>query len=91
VKKIIRIIFSPVLSIFESGTEAFVYNASHRIILVVMGCLFTALATLVFVLARGEDPGYLFPVLVFGGSGLLALLIGFVGSDRAVAKIWGSK
>ncbi len=89
-KQKLRIIFSAILNIFESGTEPFSYKSSHRTILVVMGGLFTGLATLVFWLAQGEDPGYLLPVLVFGGIGLLSLLIGLIGTDRAVAKIWGS-
>ena len=56
-----------------------------------MGGLFSGLATLVFFLAQGKDPGYLFPVLIFGGAGLLSLLVGILGTDRAVAKIWGSR
>jgi len=56
-----------------------------------MGCLFCGLAAAVFFLAQGEDPGYFLPVLIFGGTGLLSLLIGLLGTDRAVAKIWGSR
>lgn len=83
--------FSPILNIFESGDEPFVYKPSHRTILVVLGCLFSGLATLVVVFAQGEDPGYLLPVLVFGAVGLVSLLVGLIGNDRAVAKIWGSR
>lgn len=90
-KQILRKIFSPVLNIFESGEEPFAYKPSHRTILIIMGGLFSGLATLVFFLAQGKDPGYLFPVLIFGGAGLLSLLIGFLGTDRAVAKLWGSR
>ncbi len=90
-----RKLFLPILKLFESGTEPFVYKSSHRVILVVMGFLFTALATglaiLVFMFVQDEEWGYFLPVLVFGGSGLLSLLVGFMGSDRGVAKIWGSK
>jgi len=91
VKKQLRAIFSPILNIFESGTEAYAYKSSHRKILIIMGGLFCGLATLVFYLAQGEDPGYLLPVLIFGGAGLLSLLIGLLRTDRAVAKIWGSR
>ena len=91
VKHQLRIIFSPILNIFESGTESFVYKSSHRIILVIMGCLFSGLATLVFLFAQGEDPVYLLPMLIFGGIGLTSLLIGLIGTDRAVEKIWGSR
>jgi len=60
-----------------------------------MGFLFTGLAAglavLVFMFTQSEEWAYFLPVLVFGGSGLLSLLVGFMGSNRAVAKIWGSK
>ena len=91
VKKQCRALFSPILNIFESGNEPFAYKPSHRKILIIMGCLFCGLATLVLFLAQGEDPGYFLPVLIFGGAGLLSLLIGLLGTDRAVAKIWGSR
>jgi len=84
-------LFSPVLNVFESGTEAYEYKKSHRVILVTIGVLFTALATGVFWLARGADIGYLFPVVIFGLVGVVCLLVAYAGSDRAVAKIWGSR
>ncbi len=90
-KQILRKIFSPILNIFESGSDPFVYKPSHRTVLITMGCLFSGLATLVFFLAQGKDPGYLFPVVIFGGAGLLSLLVGLLGTDRAVSKIWGSR
>ena len=37
------------------------------------------------------EPGYLLPVLLFGGAGSIGLVVGCLGTDRAVAKIWGSK
>ena len=90
-KKILRYIFYFIFIVFESGTEPFVYKYSHRKILIVVGVLFSGLASLVFWLALGKEPEYLFPVFVFGGAGLISLLIGFAGTDRAVAKIWGSR
>ena len=90
-KSLCRQLFSPILNIFESGEEPFSYKKSHRTILMVMGCLFCGLATAVFFLGRGEDLTYLLPVLVFGGAGLLSILIGWLGNDRAVVKIWGSR
>ncbi len=90
-KQQLRKIFSPILNIFESGSDPFAYKPSHRTVLVIMGGLFSGLATLVFFLAQGKDPGYFFPVVIFGGAGLLSLLVGFLGTDRAVAKIWGSR
>ena len=90
-KQTLRIIFSPILNIFESGTEEFVYKPSHRIILVFLGCLFSGLATAVFMVAQGKDPGYFLPVLIFGSVGIISLIVGLIGTDRAVAKIWGSR
>ncbi len=90
-KQKLRALFSPILNLFESGTEPFTYKPSHRVILIAMGSIFSGLATLVFFIAQGEDPGYLLPVLVFGGIGLMSLLVGLIGTDRAVAKIWGSR
>lgn len=90
-KEILRKIFSPVLNFFESGTGEFVYQPSHRVVLVVMGCLFTGLAGLVYVFSQGAELGYFIPVVVFGVVGLVSLVVGVLGEDRAVAKIWGSK
>lgn len=90
-KKILRRLFSPILNLFESGTGPYAYKASHRTILLIMGGLFCGLAVLVLYFAQGADLGYFLPVLIFGGGGLLSLLIGFLGSDRAVAKVWGSR
>ncbi|VAW54225.1 hypothetical protein MNBD_GAMMA07-1676 [hydrothermal vent metagenome] len=90
-KIILRKLFSPILNIFESGDEAYDYKKSHRTILITLGTLFTGLASFVYYLAKGQDIGYLIPVLVFGSVGSISLLIGFIGTDRAVAKIWGSK
>lgn len=90
-KRQLRSLFSPILNILESGTEPFVYKSSHRTILVVMGCLFSGLAVLVMLYAQGKDLGYLLPVLVFGVVGVVCLLVGLIGNDRAVAKIWGSR
>ena len=90
-KQILRALFSPILNYFESGTEEFVYKSSHRAILIFIGCLFSGLAIAVFWVAQGKDPGYFLPVIIFGVIGFISFLIGFIGSDRAVAKIWGTR
>jgi len=90
VKKLLRRLFAPILNILEAGDEPYLYKPSHRNVLLIIGALFTGLASLVLFLAQGEDPGYLIPVIVFGSVGLLSLLVGLLGSDRAVARIWGS-
>lgn len=90
-KQILRRLFSPILNLFESGTDPYAYKPSHRSILLIMGGLFCGLAALVLYFAWGADLGYFLPVVIFGGVGLLSLLIGFLGTDRAVAKVWGSR
>ena len=93
-KSLIRKIFSPLLTRLEAGDEPYKANRSHRAILLVVSALFSTLATAVFFMANsaeGNDLDYLFPVLVFGTVGLVGLVVGTVGSDRAVAKIWGNK
>lgn len=90
-KQQLRTLFSPILNFFESGTEDFVYKASHRTVLIFIGCLFSGLSIAVFMVAQGKELGYFFPVLIFAGIGFVSLLVGIVGNDRAVAKIWGSR
>ncbi len=90
-KAIFRKLFFPVLNYFESGTEAYIYKTSHRTILLFIGILFSGLATAVFFVAQGKDLGYLLPVIIFGLVGLVSLIVGLFGNERAVAKIWGSR
>lgn len=90
-KATLRSLFSPLLNIFESGTDDYEYKASHRNILLVMGGLFLGLASLVLWSAIGHDIGYFLPVVVFGALGSVSLIVGLLGNDRAVAKIWNSR
>lgn len=88
-RAVIRSIFSPILKPLESGNEPYIYKRSHRIILVTVSGLFAILASLSFFLAPSID--YLFPVVVFGAVSLCGFVVGAVGEDIAVARIWGSK
>jgi hypothetical protein len=90
-KPLLRTIFSPVLNPFEKGDEPFEYKSSSRTILLIVGCLFIGLSTAVTLMSASEDLSFLLVVVVFGGLGCLSLLIGSLGTDRAVANIWGSK
>lgn len=91
-KNILRKLFAPILNGFEAGDEPYVYKPLNRKILIVIGVLFLGLVSAVAYLSfdRGE-PGYLIPVIVFGGVSLVALVVGLLGSDRAVSRIWGSR
>ncbi len=90
-KQSLRKIFSPLLNHLETGDEAYSYKPSLRWLLVFISSVFTSMGVAVFFVARGEDLGYLFPVLIFGGLGLMGLIVAMVGEDRAVAKIFGSR
>lgn len=90
-RSLFRSLFAFLLAPLESGSQPYSYKASHRYITVVVGVLFSSLAAGLFFLAQGRDPGYLFPVLVFGVVGVLAIIVGLLGDDRAVAKIWGNQ
>ena len=91
-KKQLRMLFSPILNIFESGNEPYAYKPLNRKILLVIGVLFLFLVTAVAYLSfdKGE-PGYLIPVVVFSGISLVTLVVGLLGNERAVSKIWGNR
>lgn len=91
-KTTLRKIFAPLLVIFESGDEEYSYKASHRKILMGMGSLFFVLSVLSGLTAIASDQwGGVIPIIVFFLVGFVCFIIGFLGTDRAVAKIWGSK
>ncbi|MFT4797544.1 MAG: hypothetical protein ACJAYE_003366 [Candidatus Azotimanducaceae bacterium] len=90
-KNLLRPLFSPLLRPLEASTDPYVYKPSHRKILLFVSVMFIGMATLVAVIMPGWDSGYLLPIIVFGGAGLIGLIVGGLGEDRAVARIWGSK
>ena len=85
-------LFWPILKYFETGEEATHYKESHRIILVVVGALFILLSmiSMVFSYSTGEV-GALIPIVVFFSVGAVAVVVGLLGSNSAVQKIWGRK
>jgi len=92
VKVFLRKICSPLLNIFESGDEPYTYKKSHRTILNVVGGLF------LFLTAAVSGAGYVFsqagavlPGFIFFAVGLTCIVVGVLGTDRAVAKLWGNK
>ncbi|RNF75664.1 hypothetical protein EBI01_02190 [Marinomonas rhizomae] len=88
-KKAMRKLCSPVLGVFESGEGEFDYKPSHRTILIVLGllCFLLASVSLVMTLMTGEAAGII-PIMVFFLIGLVCEIVGLLGSDRAVSKIW---
>lgn len=91
-KTLLRKLFSPILNIFEKGDEAYAYKSLNRKILLVIGVLFLGLGSAVAYLAFDNgDTGFAFPVLVFAAISLVTLVVGLLGNERAVAKIWGNR
>lgn len=89
---LLRALFAPLLNILERGDEPFGYKPSHRRILLAVGGLFMILAcvSLFFGMIAGGVGAYL-PAVVFCVVSVVCMVVGAVGSDRAVAKLWGSR
>ena len=90
-----RKLFWPILGFFEKEDDqasAEGYRPSHRKILFAVGFLFFVLAaaTLFFALIYGTL-GTLFPVVVFFAISLVCAVVATLGSDGAVARIWGNQ
>lgn len=91
-KSALRTLFSPILKHFENGTEEFAYVASHRWITIAVGFLFFVVtACSIALLVYTKSGGAVLPMLAFGTLAVVSLVIGFLGSDRAIAKIWNTK
>ena len=86
----LRKIFWFVLNFFEQGDEPYNYKPLHRTILIVVGVLFNLLC-LVSLYLSGDTEGYgfLLPVIVFFTVSFVCLVVGILGNERAVAKMWG--
>ena len=87
-----RKLFWPILSFFETEEEPVNYKPSHRVILIVVGLLFLflSLVSMWFAYSTGEA-GAAIPVLVFLGVATVAIVVGSLGTDNAVSKIWGRR
>lgn len=85
-------LFWPILKFFETGEEATNYKKSHRTVLIVVGVLFILLSmgSAASAFISGQVAA-LIPVVVFLSLGAVAVVVGLIGSNNAVAKIWGNK
>ncbi|WP_414680263.1 hypothetical protein [Marinomonas sp. 2405UD66-6] len=88
-RSVMRKLCAPILNMFESGEGEYDYKKSHRTILLVLGllCFVIATVSLVFTLKTGEFAGII-PIAVFGITGIVCEIVGLLGSDQAVARIW---
>ena len=89
----LRKLFAPLLNIFENSEGDYVYKPMSRIILIVLALLFGGLTVGLIVISQQMALGWgaLIPVSVFSVVSLFCLIIGGLGTDRAVAKVWGSR
>ncbi len=93
-KALLRKLFAPILNVFEKGTEPYSYKPLNRKVLMALGALFSLLDVVVVLISErgGIAPSeYLIPVVVFGAVAVVALVVGCLGNERAVSKIWGSR
>lgn len=91
-KNIARKIFSPILNIFEKNNEEYIYQRHSRKIVLFIGAVFIFLAAaLPIIMPQVIQMGYWFVMLVFGLLGIVALIVGTLGSDKAIAKLLGSR
>lgn len=91
-KQTLRKLFSPILKPLESGQVGPNYKTSHRSILMVVGVLFLTLSIIsAGALVYTGQLGALIPVLVFLAIGGLSLVVGALGTDAAVSRMWGNR
>jgi hypothetical protein len=88
-KEAMRKLCSPLLGMFESGEGEYDYRPSHRTILIVLGllCFVIASISLTVTMMTGEFAGII-PIMLFLLTGLVCEIVGLLGNDRAVARIW---
>jgi isoprenylcysteine carboxyl methyltransferase (ICMT) family protein YpbQ len=91
-KLALRRLFSPLLNYFEAGEGEFNYRKSHRTALIGAGYLFLILSivSLLAALTAAQYAGFI-PLVIFATASIVCLVVGTLGSERAVATIWGSK
>ncbi len=91
-KNILKTLFSPILNIFENNNDEFIYRRLNRKIILFISSVFSLLAfALPYFMPQLIKMGYWFVMLVFGGLSLTGLIVGILGSDKAVAKLLGSR
>ena len=91
-RNLMRRLFAPLLDRLEAGEGEYAYRESHRKILMGIGVLFLAVSAVsVFASVVASQPAGVFPAVVFLVLGLACEAVAFLGSDRAVARLWGGR
>ena len=88
----LRQLFHPVLRFFENDSDEFQLTPTNRKVALFISATFVIIAFLLPIIASAQPfTAYIFPVAVFGGIGLIGLVVGILGSDHAVAKLVGNR
>ena len=91
-KTLLNKLFSPILNVFEKNNDEYVYRSLNRKIVLFISLVFLLLAfALPIAIPKLILMGYWFVMLVFGCLGLVGLIVASLGSDKAVAKLLGSR
>lgn len=91
-KTLLKNIFSPILNIFENNNDEFIYRSLNRKIVLFISSVFFLLAfALPIYMPQLIKMGYWFVMVVFGSLSSVGLIVGILGSDKAVAKLLGSR
>lgn len=91
-KNILKIIFSPILNIFENNDDEFICRSLNRKIVLFISVVFFLLAfALPYYMPQLIQMGYWFVMIVFGSLSSVGLIVGTLGSEKAVAKLLGSR
>jgi len=91
-KNLLKTIFSPILNIFENNNDEFIYRSLNRKIVLFISSVFFLLAFgLPYYMPQLIEMGFWFVMLVFGSLSAVGLIVGILGSDKAVAKLLGSR
>ena len=91
-KNLVLKLASPLLNRLENSPGEYAYSSSHRTILWVMGVLFLGVAGVTTYFAwQIQEWAALLPIILFMGIGKLCIIVAWVGSDKAVAKIWRNR
>lgn len=92
IKASARQLFSPILSPLEDSPKPYAYTRQSRLILWLMSALFVGLAIALAAWLPGKTDGSIWiPVAVFGLLGSFGALVAWLGTDKAVARVWGSR
>jgi len=91
-KQLLKNIFSQVLNIFEKNNDEFIYRKQNRKIVIFISSVFFLLACgLPSYMPQLIEMGFWFVMIVFGSLSSVGLIVGIFGSDKAVAKLLGSR